>query len=54
MDAPLSIYVARQASAPAEPAIIGIINRYFANQLACELQNIHWEFSSTEMPNNKR
>ena len=50
MDAPLSIYVGRQADAPAEPAIIGIMNCYFANQLACELHNIHWEFRSTETP----
>jgi len=50
MDAPLSIYVASQADAPTEPAIIGIMNCYFANQLACELPNIHWEFRSTETP----
>ena len=50
MDAPLSIYAARQADASAEPAIIGIMNRYFANQSACELHNIHWELRSTETP----
>jgi hypothetical protein len=50
MDAPLPIYVARQAYAPAEPAITGIRNRYFANQSACGLHNVHWEFHSTETP----
>ena len=50
MDAPLSIYVARQAGPPAEPAIIGIMNRYFANQVTRQLHSIHREFRSTETP----
>jgi hypothetical protein len=36
--------------AAAEPAIIGIVDHYFANQVACQFHGIHREFRSTEMP----
>ena len=35
---------------PAKPAIIGIVNHYFANQVARQLHSIHREFCSTETP----
>jgi hypothetical protein len=40
----------RLDDAPAEPAIIGIMDHYFADQVACQLHSIHWEFGSTETP----
>ena len=40
----------RLDDAPAEPAVIGIMDRYFANQVTCQLHSIHREFRSTETP----
>jgi hypothetical protein len=40
----------RLDDAPAEPDITGIMNRYFANQVARQLHSIHREFRSTEAP----
>jgi hypothetical protein len=40
----------RLDDAAAEPAIIGIMDRYFANQVACQLHGIHRQFGSTETP----
>ena len=35
---------------PAEPAIIGIVDRDFANQVVRQLHSIHREFRSAETP----
>ena len=40
--------------APAEPAIMGIMDHYFANQVACQFHSIHREFRSTETPKTKK
>jgi hypothetical protein len=40
----------RLDDAPTEPAIAGIMDRYFANQVACQLHGIHRKFGSTETP----
>jgi hypothetical protein len=40
----------RLDDALAEPAIIGIMDRYFANQVARQFHSIHREFRSTETP----
>jgi hypothetical protein len=40
----------RLDDAPAEPAIIEIVDYYFANQIACQFHSIHREFGSTETP----
>src|SRR5580704_9350265 len=38
----------RLDDASAEPAIVGIVDRYFANQVACQLHSIHRQIRSTE------
>ncbi len=38
----------RLDDAPAEPAIIGVMNHYFANQVARQLHSIRREFGSAE------
>ena len=36
--------------APTEPAIIGIMNHYFANKVARQLHGIHRKFGPTDTP----
>jgi hypothetical protein len=40
----------RLDDAPAEPAIVGIMDRYFANQVARQFHSIDREFRSTKTP----
>jgi hypothetical protein len=40
--------------APAEPAIIGIMDHYFPNQVTRQFHRIHREFPSTETPKTKK
>jgi hypothetical protein len=40
----------RLDDAPAEPAIVGIMHCYFANQVGRQLHSIHRELRSTETP----
>jgi hypothetical protein len=44
----------RLDDAPAEPAIRGIMDHHFANQVARQFHSIDREFGSTEAPKTKK
>jgi hypothetical protein len=44
----------RLDDAPAEPALVGIVDHYFADQVARQLHSIDREFCSTETPKTIR
>jgi hypothetical protein len=44
----------RLDDAPAEPAIVGIMDHYFANEVARQLHSIHRELRSTETAETRK